>query len=83
MCRDGTAAAEDPRTRLGSPAAKQGLSCPEACGIFLYQGLNRITCIGRRSLKVHWTTREVPLVTDLRMNSTTPTLYFLRSSPII
>ena len=35
------------------------LSCPEACGIFLEQGLSRVPCIGRWSLN-HWTTRAIP-----------------------
>ena len=68
--RGGTAASEDPWTRLGSAAAEQGLSCPKACGIFFYQGLN--------PRHLHWkegsesSLDNQDLVTDLRMNSATP-----------
>ena len=36
-----------------------GLSRSKACGIFLDQGLNPVSCIDRWILN-HWTTREVP-----------------------
>ena len=34
-----------------------GLSCSKACGIFLDQGSNHVSCTGRQIL-YHWTTRE-------------------------
>ena len=40
-----------------SVVVAHGLSCSVACGIFLDQGSNRVSCIGRRILN-HWTTRE-------------------------
>ena len=41
-----------------SVVVAHGLSCPEACGIFLDQGLNPVPFIGRQTLN-HWTTRQV------------------------
>jgi len=34
---------------MGSVVAAPGLSCPEACGIFLDQGSNLCPCTGRQS----------------------------------
>ena len=39
-------------------AVVHGLSCSEARGIFLDQGLNPVPCVGRWILN-HWTTRKV------------------------
>ena len=33
-----------------SVVVAHGLSCSEACGILLYQGLNPVSCIGRQIL---------------------------------
>ena len=41
----------------GTWVVAHGFSCPEACGIFLVQGSNRVPCIGRW-IPYHWTTRE-------------------------
>ena len=52
--------AEDRLSSLASVVAVHWLHCPRACGIFLYQGSNRVPCIGRRILNL-WTIREVQL----------------------
>ena len=47
-------------SNLPSVVMVHWLCCPRACGIFLYQGSNRVPCIGRQILNL-WTTREVQL----------------------
>ena len=43
---------------MGSVVVVHGLSCPEACGIFLDHGQTWVSWIGRQTL-THWTTNEV------------------------
>ena len=45
----------------GSVVVEHGLTCSEACGIFLDQGLSLCPCIGRRTLN-HSATKKVPWV---------------------
>ena len=52
--------AEDRLSNLASVVMVHWLSCPRASGIFLYQGSNCVSCIGRQILNL-WTTREVQL----------------------